>query len=756
MYQEKLEKIKSLKDEVKDFHPLLRSIFTNNQTIIGYEYTQGQHEMGADFVLCRKDQTLGDIYYTGVIVKIGDISQDIQTIKRQIEECAVERPYDNGKKKIFLSEIWIVCNGKVSHGAERRIHDEYRAKNIKFIDADKVLELTDQFYPHFWNEIPEKIGYFLKDSLETAITADSFSASIPNLNGIDIMPNLSEIEKTIGKRKIRSSKKIKITNIENIVKECQISIIEGGMGSGKSTIFRKFIKKICQPQNFNTYRYLPKIISYKEISNEIKKIENLYQEIKCQTENKENEIILFIDAIDEDKNHTKFLEVLNESIDLCQKHKDLKIVFSSRNIWSIEESEQILNKCRRFKVLPLTLDQIFKVVQKSCENTNLSERLRGDLHKSSLIRALPRTPMSAVLLSRVLMADSKEIPQTLPELYSKYIELSLGRWDVSKGLLTEQEYPIISTVISNVAKFMLENSLGEISQTEVLEMISNYIKNRRGLPSSQEIYEKITKRSEIIFINNKSNTFSFRHKSFAEFLYAKNLQDRFGKNADILNPFDGYWLGSEYFYLGLIKDAGERIEKISNIIPSSEKENLLKIINFSSLMLAAHQTEYHYIESCVYKICLELTDYFFNVSNGNINSPLKELPELQLLGILAISFQSGLEYPFFRDALDSAQIQCQIDDNLDDEKKIICSFFIDCVRAGLKCDDAFKFLTEKKYQNLPWVIKLGIHHVSQDEDYNPEHIKRFTKKIDKSQKGNIGLQQYIQKLYSGSQLKRLN
>ena len=86
MDQWKLDKLRSLTDEVREVHPLLRAVFTNDGTISRFEYTHGTNEMGADFVLARKDPTLGDENYIGVVVKCGNIRQDHADVKRQIEE----------------------------------------------------------------------------------------------------------------------------------------------------------------------------------------------------------------------------------------------------------------------------------------------------------------------------------------------------------------------------------------------------------------------------------------------------------------------------------------------------------------------------------------------------------------------------------------------------------------------------------------------------------------------------------------------
>jgi hypothetical protein len=61
MDEKKVHRLMDLKDEVKEFHPFLRTLFPKMPGIQSTEYTHGTTEYGADFVLERTDQSLGVI-----------------------------------------------------------------------------------------------------------------------------------------------------------------------------------------------------------------------------------------------------------------------------------------------------------------------------------------------------------------------------------------------------------------------------------------------------------------------------------------------------------------------------------------------------------------------------------------------------------------------------------------------------------------------------------------------------------------------
>ena len=745
----KIQKIQSIKDEVKELHPLLKQIFTNNKDVSRFEYTHGPTEMGADFIIARIDQTLGIESFTGIIAKTGNISQDITDIKRQIEECSVERYFDGGKKKIYLNEIWILTNGTISNGAERKIHEEFRNRNVHFIQGEKLCDWTERYARHYWSEISEELSKFLSETLQES--ANQPNGSTINISGVDIEINqeLRPIPNNSPGKVFRVKKATSIS-LENAIENNKIITIEGGMGSGKTTILKKYARTLCEPTIYTQKKIIPFFVDYKKISTNLtQSIQDIVDKLfQIETATNPERVIIFIDGIDEaDRVNTDIVEITKAIHDKICTSPKIRVALGTRNYWSLEEGIELHKYATRYQILPLSLDQIYRVVAATCSNLGISERLRTDLAKSELMKSIPRTPLAAVLLSKVLSAEAKEIPQTLPELYSKYVELALGRWDAGKGLVTEREYPIIISLLSRVAAYMLENRISEIGINEILQMFSEYTKTREGLPSAEKIFEKISTRSELIHINKGRGTFKFTHPSFTEYLLALNQKDNYGKNAPLTNPFNGRWLGVEYFYLGLIQDAGKRIESLANLTLGDEREKILRALNFGNLMLAAHQTEYRHIERAVAIVFSDTARLFTSISKGEVSSKLAVLPELQLLATLTYFLKNAFEYEFFKKALDTAQLECQIESTTDQDAVFVHSFLIDSVRAGLGEKDVYRFLADADFQCIPWAVKLGISHIATDEGLDLEQTERLIKKINKSTKGNSNLNKYIRTLY---------
>lgn len=757
MEQWKLDKLRSLTHEVNDLHPVLDNLFKKDQTISRYEYTHGPNEMGADFILARVDPTLGEENYIGLVVKSGDIKQDFSSVERQIDECTLERYFDQGRKKIYINEVWVVCNGNISNNAERKIYEKYKSKNIKFIDLPKLANWIDKSYSIFWDEISVELSGYFSNILSEINLLESSHSVVNNIPIMEIESKLLEIKKKRFQKNPVRLKSVQTQTLSSVLENEDFILIEGGMGTGKSTLFRRYIRSLAMNKAFQKNKILPSLIHFKEIiENPLRDINNKIDELSKIIPDEDVSKYIFIDGLDEVQDSSIFIELLPQLSQLITNHGNVKIILGSRPIWDIEDEEILFKYLKRYSISPLSTEQLYKVIKFTCSELkkSLSDRLIKDLNRSenTLLRTLPKTPMSAILLAKVLSSDIKELPQTLPELYSKYIELSLGRWDISRGLMAEREYPIIAKFLGNLATYMLDNQLHEIALSEIQYMLQQYVNAREGLPSSTDLLQKILQRTEIVNVNKSKQTFMFRHKSFAEYLYALSIKNELGKNAPIKNPFEGYWLGVEYFYVGLIQDCGVRIENLSQFNTDfPEKERILRAYNLGDLMLAAYQTEYNFIEDALYNIYLDVADLFIEVKKGEKDSPLRIFPELQLFAILTFMLKEKYEYEYFRKALSGIQIRCQIDQNLNKDKQYIMSFLIDATRYGLNEDDVFEFLTNEKLSDLPWVVTLGIKHVSEHVSGKTAnklpHIKKLMKRIMKTTRNNLGLVKYLQDLY---------
>ncbi|WP_147468055.1 NACHT domain-containing protein [Pseudomonas coronafaciens] len=742
----KLERVKNLSDEVKDLHPVLRELFRCMPSITEVNYTQGNREMGADFVLTRYDDELMEQDYVGVIVKSTSIKQNHEDVRRQIRECEVARPIENGKKEIHLNEIWIITSQDITRSAQDSIHHEHKNTKIKFFDCEKLVKLLDRFYPTYWDFTNLKINRFIAKQLTSIDAYGSTHSLTPQKSArIELDQKIIRILRDDNKRFQRKAQKA--VSLINEIKKNRFIYVQGSMGAGKSELVRDTAKRLCEQQTLENFTNVPYFTSFREIKNSGLEFGALVSRIESELDDTSKTIILFIDGLDEtDESMDEKVDYICSAAESISALTHIKMVVTSRIIQQEKQQEKIEKHFDRYAICDLSYSAIINVIEALCENLKVTTKFKDDLQNSSLMKALPRTPLSAILLGRLMAENVKELPSTLPELYSKYTELVLGRWDIQKGNGSEKEYETIQRIISYVAGYMTDNDLEFLGVGELETIFTDYLKIRRTGQDARMLMKSFVSKAEIIGFDMDKNAIFFKHKTFKEFFYATLQFQQKGIEAPIKKPFDLYWQGIEYFYLGLIKDAPTRIEQISRLVPENELESLVKLASFSDFLLAAYQTPYKEIETALSRTFFDAAVLYSDIVAKKQESWLHHLPELQLLCMLTMAIKKAYSYDFFLPALHEAKILAEMDGSLSEEQRNVLLFFVDSVLANLGDDQAFIGLVENHSGSLSWTLRLGINFSSQDAQFINSATKQMYKKINKSSKNNFNLQKYFLEL----------
>lgn len=731
----KKEKLSSINDEVQEFHPVLDALFKNMKDITRVEYTHGQFEFGADFILTKIDQILKETEYIGIIAKINNITQsNLIDIERQIQETETHRYSSNGKKEIYISEVWVVTNGTISHNAQQLIHDKYKSKKIKFIDAELLIKLIDEYIKYFWLDISIKISdlinkiYFQNEEIDK-------SQSLIQSNGNnfyieqDILEAYDSLYHSDKKRKM---KKRRIVDIDELISNEDFILIEGGMGSGKSKLMRKIVSNYASVLKYIETKIIPIYITYIDFVNEYdlnidKLIQNYISDYSRDDFSKTTFLIL-IDGFDEKKEEPKKqIEILKNICDEDFKEKNIKVIITSRFLSSFIDENIQLPQCKRLEIAPLTIRKTIRFLEELCKSINISSRILEDIKKSHLMKDLPRSPIAAILLAKLINENSKDIPANMTELYSRYLELMLGRWDIEKGLESQKEYQTAERIIMNFAEYLIDNNIPSVSRDECMGYFNDYLKKRNIDIDAELLFEKMISRSNIISEDlTKKNVF-FTHRTFAEYYYAK--QKLLNRDLDINNrAFQLYWMNIYFFYIGLYQDCPELLRSLMDIEVYDESELWIKIINMSNYFLAGYSSPYEIVESSLHKIMIKASELYLSIIEKKIESPFSSLSEIHLLWWIQLIIRESYSYDYFTKAFDEAILLIE-DASIDDRVKVYAIFFIGVISLDLGNKTAFDYLIDKYKSSLPLQLQFALYYEGKRLDDPSQVLKKQMKKL---------------------------
>ena len=201
----------------------------------------------------------------------------------------------------------------------------------------------------------------------------------------------------------------------------------------------------------------------------------------------------------------------------------------------------------------------------------------------------------------------------------------MGRWDINKGLQSQREYQALDQVIMAIAREMVDNQRLVISVTEVKSMFGDYLSARNLGLDVDNLFEKMVGRSETMVVDTASMTVGFKHRTFAEYFYAKS-SDREALDIDE-RAFAVYWSNVFFFYMGLRKDSPDELKAILNLSPLSEPETWMKVINLSTYLLAAYTTPYEVITQGVKAAVVSAAELYRANSTGESEGPFAYLPK---------------------------------------------------------------------------------------------------------------------------------
>lgn len=737
---EKNELISNIKDEIKELHPILITMLRNVPEIKSITHTHGTNEMGADFILVRPDQILSDTEYIGIIAKTTQIKQDYTDIKRQIEECCLPRLINGGKNEVYLSEIWIITSKTISSNAQRKIHAEFKDKKIKFIDGNSLVSLIDKYLPNFWGKNEIQVTAYFDSMRDTLIDLDK-NTSIINARDYYYIGQDVEIAKRMGEDGYCKASKRKKVNLMSEILENDILIVEGSVGCGKSKLLRHIALSYAKDNVYDEHKIIPIYLDYCEYldrydNNPSRLVDNVCNKYKIIPD--DSKFLFLIDGVDEIcKTDEEIGDYLFDTIKKIESFKNCKVVCAMRYSPITGKKAYSIRSASYYTLKQLSIDQVIKCLKIICSNIQFSFRLIEDIKKSTLFKEIPKSPISTLLLAKLISEDPKQdLPSSMTELYSKYFELMLGRWDADKGLKAQKEYDAINSFSIELAKYFLNNKIVTISKEEAVQIFSKYLltRNLHKEIDSGKLLDNALKTSGL-FVQDSYGNMSFKHRTFFDFFVAKGFRENLSLEINN-NAFSRFWSNIYYFYIGLRKDCPDTLDEIMRLEPSSEDEEWGRIFFAGQYFLAGFLTPYEVVKDYLPTVFIKAATLYWNISRGKITSAVQDFPPIVVFTLLQTIFREYYSYEYFRNSLSDVYLKV-LDSEEDDEIKFYAIYLIGVVAYDLKEFDILKHLILDFGNKTPFEVQLSIEMLREADKHSaPDFFRKNLKRLRSVARGS--------------------
>jgi hypothetical protein len=304
-------------------------------------------------------------------------------------------------------------------------------------------------------------------------------------------------------------------------------------------------------------------------------------------------VLILLDGLDEIVDDSNRDEVLKQISEL-RAYSSVKVVLTSRSNDYLEQNNFIKDTFDTYELMPLTVNDIVNIGSKIIGVPTQLEGFIKLVKHSELIRSFPKTPLTAILLAILFKEERlniKELPKSITELYSKFVDVFLNRWDKGKGiseqfLIREKEF-----VLQKIAEHLHVNGMVTISESELTAFLDNLFKDRsiETYSSSQQFLEGVQARTSLLIRDEFDNSYRFFHLTIQEYLSIA-LLEREGEDMLVKNFLNDWWLNANIFYAGKKSHSFSVLDRISRfeIYPVDIDTRLSYVINTSKVLQAAH------------------------------------------------------------------------------------------------------------------------------------------------------------------------
>lgn len=658
----KLEYIQKECNEPELFEDL-KQLFRNKH-FENVKITHGNTEFGKDLVFSKPSESFGENKWYAAIVKNKSATQNDfmqgHEIGDQIElALKIKHTELDGSEK-SIAGLFIIINGTVSPNATKVISQYIPPMVLEHIKIWDYQDLEKEISSHskdtFLNNVEPTMNRYVQEQIK--ILSDiSTSSNIYDLKIDDINEIFINVQTTYSRELRKINEYVTFDNEKEIYKEEDIEgsneilnsnknfIIHGIPTSGKTLFLKRIGIKALSADNLK-----PNAVFYFDLQNiKFEKFnihELIIEQFTSLTDGENFDLdefgkkILLFDSIDFIRDEDTKIEILQkiESFIELKEIENLQVVIAVRNLEFVKKSG-LLSQFEETELLPFNFNQALKLVKKIIPNneqkaTNFLKALQNSL----LDTTIQRTPLALTLMAimyRDDKVDLKELPANIFELYNKFTDVYLDRWDVSKGLTQLYKYEQTKNIIAFIAYDLHQQGLNSISSEDLKIFLEKLRKNFNydELDNVDNFILHLKSKNGVFYYDNINDTFMFFNHFFQEYFASLCIED----DDDVVlinNFFNGWWSNALVFYCGK-KPKSNKLHSdiIKTIVPVGSFQKLVYISQHSKCLQASHAISIANRTAVIRKMIFEY-DQMFNALIEETKNPESLLNSVPFVNIL--------------------------------------------------------------------------------------------------------------------------
>ena len=519
-----------------ELHRYIKKLFENMDPSCIVEVTHGPNEYGKDLVLVRQDNFGQTVI--AVIVKIGDISaktlKKVDEVKSQIAQ-AQKHPakLKTFSKSLPVSDVWVVLAGKISNNAQTRLQNEVSVSRI--FDLGWLIENFSKYYPQIFFD--GQAFDFLHEQIQRLEVSHLYGAKNIALSEYFVEPIVAEVDVPVAFDEeqfalVVQGQRTPFSLLTSLLRKQEHIILSGDPGVGKSVALKKMAINMLKKASTQTIRgttskkpNIPILVSASELRKYDCVDELIESSVPSEVAERFTISALFVDGLDEV--HPGIREDILAKASKFASAIGSALIVTSRKIDLIKSTPAGFKK---YELLPFEFSQALTFLDKLTSDAGILDVLKDGLNAIKFHIAL--TPLSLYLLLEIAEAH-KELPASLVELYDRYCDLVLGRYDKDKGIAVLFDYLIKKRFLAALSYYeFFQKKRLSITQNDFDDFLMEYATTYGWSESRRIDFSHDIERSGTLDLQSV-DSISFRHRSFLDYFVAYYLLENREEFGDI-------------------------------------------------------------------------------------------------------------------------------------------------------------------------------------------------------------------------------
>jgi hypothetical protein len=537
----------------------------------------GPTEQGKDAVFVHVDRLgMKDFYVLqtkkGPLNLSGKIQANLlQAVTQLRTALETSIPMIASRNKVFPSKVFLCASGKVNESARRHIVDEIKDPRIVILDSDELIPKIDEHMRELWLGIDADLFPYLravKDLVEHPGEDQGNSDLVPSGSISDAATDSMFVQLRLHRTFLKPQKRLgQVTMVAEfedlpvtgiISRKERMVLILGEAGAGKSTSIKRLAYILADRglASDSTCK-IPVLLRSSEIWTGKEKslldiaigaCVRLMKSSKASFSNEDlvaGRVVILIDSLDELAIDAARASVITKALEFNAHFPKCQIIVTSRDYAYLKTLDG-LKLFTQFRLFPIDYKQAEQILKRFEKKRSLSsQKSKEILRRLQEVHGMELNPLLVTVFAATSDFDRKDVPANITELFKKYTEMMLGRWDAGKGFSQQYHAPLKDFLLTKVAYEMHRRRITSIDLDEFLLLLKTEIASRGHQAEIKQITEEILNRSGLFRVFGEK--VEFRHHLLQEFFAGRGIPN---KEALETVVSDEWWQRAIVFYFG--------------------------------------------------------------------------------------------------------------------------------------------------------------------------------------------------------------